>query len=157
MDLQGKHDEAERLYRELLDLSPGYSLVVAELVRIEVRRGRADAAISIAQQAVSHEPSAANLSTLAVANAFAGKSDEARALLTRLHELSRERWVSPWETSRIYAAVGDRDRALRDLRAAFAARHFQVPDLLALVPLAFEGLVGDPEFERLVSGINNRE
>jgi hypothetical protein len=102
-------------------------------------------------------PAAANLATLAVANAFAGKPKEAHALLTQLLELSRERWVSPRETARVHAALGDRDAALNDLRAAFEACDFQIYELKTRAVLEFEGLVDDPEFEQLVSGLQKRE
>jgi serine/threonine-protein kinase len=157
LGLQGKREEAERNYRELLELSPGYPLSVTELVRIEIAQGRMESALTTAQQAVAATPAAANLATLAVVNAFAGKEQEAKALLKRLKELSRERWVSPRETARVHAALGDRDAAISDLRAAVAACDFQIYDLKARVVLEFEGLVGDPEFEQLVNGLRKRE
>ncbi len=157
LSLQGKQEEAERGYRELLELSPGYPLSTTELVRIEIERGRTDAAIAIAAQAVDDVPAAANLATLGVANAFAGKTQEARALSTQLSRLSHERWVSPRETARVHAALGDRKEAIRDLRAAYEACDFQIYELKVRVVLEFENLVGDPEFEQLLNDLRPRE
>ena len=43
------------------------------------------------------------------------------------------------------------------LRAAFEACDFQIYELKVRVVLEFEKLVGDPEFEQLVNGIQPRE
>jgi predicted Zn-dependent protease len=157
LSLTGKHEEAEQRYRELLEWSPGYPLSTTELVRIELARGQTGAALAIAKQAVDNVPAAANLATLAVANAYAGERQEARDLLKQLTELSRERWVSPRETARVHAALGDRNEALNDLRAAFEACDFQIYELKSRVVLEFEALVGDSEFEQLLSELRKRE
>jgi TolB-like protein/Tfp pilus assembly protein PilF len=157
LSLTGKHEEAEQRYRELLEWSPGYPLSTTELVRIELARGETGAALAIAKQAVDDVPAAANLATLAVANAYAGERQEARALLKQLTELSHERWVSPRETARVHAALGDRNEALDDLRAAFEACDFQIYELKSRVVLEFESLVGDPEFEQLLNELRKRD
>ncbi len=153
LETTGRLEEAERTYRHALEISPGFPRPVGALVRLQLARGKTAEAIAGAQRAVDDDPSASNLTTLGVALALTGRSSEARSILTRLRELGRQRWVSPYELARVEAALGDRARALSDLRAAIEAREFRIPELKSSVDIEFRGLVDDPEFKRLIAGI----
>ena len=156
-ELSGRLDDAQQGYRRALELSPGYEPASGALVRLELARGNTTEAIAAAKRAVEENPAAANLTTLGVAFALTGRRNEAHTLLTRLRDLGRQRWVSPYERARVEAALGDRTPALADLRAAIEARDFRVPELKVRADIEFRRLLADPEFEQLVAGIGRRD
>jgi DNA-binding winged helix-turn-helix (wHTH) protein/tetratricopeptide (TPR) repeat protein len=83
----------------------------------------------------------------AYALACAGQKGEARATLERLQWLGRERYIVRAFTPAAYLALGDRETALAELRAAEQARcpwFFQT-----LADPRLEPLHGDPEFQRM--------
>jgi non-specific serine/threonine protein kinase len=156
-EMTGRVDEAERGYRRVLEFSPGYSIAWKALVRLDLAKGKTTEALASAQRAVEENPSPSNLATLGVALALAGQSSEARSILTRLHDLARERWVSPYVLARVEAALGDRAAALDHLRAAIEARDFQSPNLKVRVDIEFREFVGDSRFQQLIDGIGRRD
>jgi TolB-like protein/DNA-binding winged helix-turn-helix (wHTH) protein/Flp pilus assembly protein TadD len=62
-----------------------------------------------------------DLGSAASAIAAAGQRAEAEALLRRLQQLGKQRWVCPYELGTTYLALGDKDQALRELENAYQA------------------------------------
>jgi TolB-like protein len=62
-----------------------------------------------------------DVATAASAIAAAGQRAEAEALLRRLQQLRRQRWVCPYELGTTYLALGDKEQALRELENAYQA------------------------------------
>jgi DNA-binding winged helix-turn-helix (wHTH) protein len=113
-------------------------------------------AVSLAQDLVRRAPyfDVAN-AVHAYALARAGKHDEAREILERLQWLSRERFVLRSFSAAGFAAIGERDEAIMELKAADASRcpwFFQM-----LVDPRLQSLHGDPEFESMRRSIEKME
>ena len=82
-----------------------------------------DQGISALQQALTLSPeSTLFLGQLGQAYARAGKTDEARDVLLRLEEMSRQRYVSPYHIAYVYTGLGEYDRALDLLERAYEER-----------------------------------
>jgi hypothetical protein len=64
-------------------------------------------------------------------------------------QLSKRRYVQPYDFAIVYAGLGNRDQALEWLEKAHADKNHQVT-LINIVP-EFESLRSDPRFERLVT------
>jgi TolB-like protein/Tfp pilus assembly protein PilF len=62
-----------------------------------------------------------DVATAASAIAAAGQRAEAEALLRRLQQLGKQRWVCPYELGTTYLALGDKEQALRELENAYQA------------------------------------
>ena len=62
------------------------------------------------------------LAQLGQAYALAGKTDEARDVLRRLEEMSRQRYVSPYHMAYVYTGLGEYDRAMDWLERAYEER-----------------------------------
>jgi TolB-like protein/DNA-binding winged helix-turn-helix (wHTH) protein/Tfp pilus assembly protein PilF len=62
-----------------------------------------------------------DVATAASAVAAAGQRAEAEALLRRLHQLGKQRWVCPYELGTTYLALGEKDQALTELENAYQA------------------------------------
>ena len=66
----------------------------------------------------------------------------------RLHELSRERYVPPWELALVEIALGERERAFAELERAFDDAYWRM--LYLRVDPKLDTLRDDPRFEALV-------
>ncbi len=153
-EVLGDVQAAERGYRDVLQISPGYSLPARSLVLLLLGQGRTSEAVAEARRAVDVDSSPANLATLGVALARSDRADEARAILKRLEEVRAEGWVSPVDVARVESALGNRDAALRLLRTGAEAGDFRIPSLRYGVGHLFPELEGDPEVERLIETLD---
>jgi tetratricopeptide (TPR) repeat protein len=82
------------------------------------------------------------------AYSLAGKRAQAHKVLTQLQALSSERYVSPFFAAVVYAALGERDRALASLERAYNERSQSV--IWIKSEPAFDSLRGDPRFQDLL-------
>ncbi len=69
---------------------------------------------------------------------LSGNREKARQALADLRELSKRRYVSPFNTAVVYTGLGDHERALEWLSRAFEDRSW------VMIPLKV-----DPRFDRL--------
>ena len=72
-----------------------------------------------------------NLAFLGDIYAWAGDHDQARALLEQLDEMSKRRYVCPYETSTIYIGLGEFDEAFKWLDRAVIDKSGCIPWLRA--------------------------
>ena len=83
--------------------------------------------------------------------AAAGKKAEAQKVLDELKELSKQRWVSPFNIAVIYAGLNDKDQAFEWLNKSFEARSL-LP--LLRVEIAFDNLRTDQRFKDSLRRLN---
>ncbi len=88
------------------------------------------------------------LSGLAQAYALSGNQAGAVKILRQLETPSTAAFVSPWDLSTIYVALGDKTRAIDLLQKAANERVGWVVRLG--VDPAFDSLQGEPQFQRLI-------
>jgi len=84
--------------------------------------------------------------------AAAGQRAEAEALLRRLHQLGKQRWVCPYELGSTYLAFGEREQALREFENAYSAHSIcmvWIKDDPRLDPLRSE-----PRFQAILQGMS---
>jgi tetratricopeptide (TPR) repeat protein len=88
------------------------------------------------------------LAWLAHAYALAGKRSQAQLLLDEAKELSKQRYLSPYDIAIVYAGLGQKDQAFAWLQKAYEQRcDFMV--WLKVDP-RFGNLRADPRFQDLV-------
>lgn len=80
--------------------------------------------------------------------ARSGRERESRALLARLHETARERFVPPYAMALIHLGLDEHDASLEWLQRAEAVRDVH----LVFLPVdpKWDPLRGDPRFEALL-------
>ncbi len=88
---------------------------------------------------------------LGYAYARAGKSAEARKVLSELKELSKRRYVSGCDFAAIYAGLGEKDQAFASLERAYEQRDYRLITV-NMLPL-LDPLRSDPRFQDLLRRI----
>lgn len=101
-------------------------------------------------QKASDNPDAKAL--LAYAYAVAGNRKEARKILEELEQLSKQKYVSSFPVAAVYAALGDRDEAFKQLEKAYTERSWAM-GMLKVNPV-FDSLRSDPRFSELLRRMN---
>ena len=94
-----------------LGMFPGKSGWDHYQARCHEQQGRHDQAIELIQQAQAIKDEPSYLSALAHMYAQTGRLDEARTLLQKLEELSRQRYVDPAYKAAVYVALNETDAA----------------------------------------------
>jgi tetratricopeptide (TPR) repeat protein len=137
--------------RHLLELDSTNFQGRAELARAYLLLGRCAESLATLKQAP--EPAAALFrGFLGYAYARCGHRTQALAQLKQFgSEVRAGRYVSHIAFARIFAGLGDTERALAELDSAYAERAWTV-FALRMDPL-FDGLRADPRFARLVKKV----
>jgi Flp pilus assembly protein TadD len=120
-----------------------------------IYNGMAEEALEEFQKAIelSGDPADPSLlGPLGVAHAASGKSEKAHQILTRLRELSEQRYVSPSEFATVHLALGDKNRALAYLEKGYEERSSYLTYLKADPFL--DPLRDDPRFQSLLRRLN---
>ncbi|MDT4895498.1 MAG: eukaryotic-like serine/threonine-protein kinase [Acidobacteriota bacterium] len=155
-----KYDEAIEQYRKTLEIDPrfgvahyylglaylqkkDYSKAVAEFKTVMDSGGDASAA--------KDELDGDDLETaaaLAYAYSASGKRAEAQALLNKMIELQKRRYVSPLYLATVYTGLGEKEQAIEQLNKAYENKH---PGLVLIrVEPLFDSLRDDQRFQELL-------
>ena len=87
-----------------------------------------------------------------MAYAAGGRLDEAHKVLEQLHELSKQRYVTPYGLGRVYSALGEKEEALHWLETAYCKRAEWM--VLLKVDPCLDDLRPDPRFQVLLLRMN---
>lgn len=146
-------DQAIEPLRKTIDLFPDYFLTYWYLGIVYEHKSMYAQAINQVQKAIDLDRNNPVLwAALARIHAKSGKTSEARKLLDELMKMSGEAYVSNYDTSRIYAALGDKNRALELLEKAYEDRDSGLSQI-KLNPL-LDNLRSEPRFAELVWKMN---
>jgi TolB-like protein/DNA-binding winged helix-turn-helix (wHTH) protein/Tfp pilus assembly protein PilF len=135
----GRYEEAEAMYRRLLEAAPGFSWTRLDLAKTLLMEDKPEAAVAILQQEDEEEY---RLSILPIALQAAGrqsKADEALNVLIAKYADSDAYFVAM-----TYAYRGNRDLALQWLERAYAQKDTSLVEIVG-EPL-FKNLATDPRF-----------
>jgi TolB-like protein/Flp pilus assembly protein TadD len=112
--------------------------------------GNLSGAIENLEQVVSLTRGSHFSALLGRAYAIAGDKGKAIAILEELRNLSRQRYVSPFDIAVIHAGLGDRDAAFQRLEEAYQQRVFRIIELT--LPM-FDNLRSDSRWVNLVQRV----
>ena len=144
----GQYDRALDLINRKLETNPDSPALREWLGMIYERQGRTNEAIEQFQKAVSLSQGIDGLGALGHVYAASGRVGEAENTLRKLDELSKHRYVSPYQQAVIYAGLSKREDALKYLEKAYGERSLS-PTSLRFDPRLNE-LRGDPRFQEFV-------
>jgi TolB-like protein/Flp pilus assembly protein TadD len=146
--------EAERDFRDSLELEAGWAMARLFLGLTLVEMARYEEAIREIETAIRLSPSPEQTAALGYAFARAGDIDRARHALGELLTLSSERYVSPSLVAQVHAGLGETLPAVEWLEKASAARAL---DLVWLgVRPVFDGLRAEPRVAAMLAAIDKR-
>ena len=92
------------------------------------------------------------LATAGTAYAKAGRRSDAETILARLRLIEQDDYVAPYWSATIYASLGDKEKAFKELERSFEVRDWWLFRLK--VDPMFEPLHGDPRFQGMVKRLN---
>ena len=116
-----EYDRAIEREHEALELDSKCNTCRAYLAMALAQSRRIPEALKEARLLRLPEVNPLDVSSAASAIAVAGQRVEAEALLRRLQQLRKQRWVCPYELGTAYLALGDKEQALRELESAYQA------------------------------------
>ncbi|HZN97689.1 MAG TPA: tetratricopeptide repeat protein, partial [Gemmatimonadales bacterium] len=115
-----RYDEALEMALEVTQLDPHFAMARATLGWAYIYRGMGELGIAELERAVSLAPdSTMFLAQLGEAWARVGQPERAREVLSRLKELSGQRYVSPYHFAYVYTGLGELDEAMDWLESAY--------------------------------------
>jgi serine/threonine protein kinase/Tfp pilus assembly protein PilF len=138
--LARQYDLAIEQLQKTREMDPTFVLTREYLGLAYLEKGMYKEAIVSCEEAatpVSASPYA--ISALGYAFAVAGRKAEAQTVRDRLQKLSEQKYLSPRFMASIYAGLGETEKALDSLRAAYEDRSLQIGP----------GVIADPTYDSL--------
>ena len=142
----GKYEEAANCQLKAIELDPSNYAAYGRLGDVYVELGRFDDAIAIIEKAASIQNDGVH--ALRVAYAQARKGDRKKALET----FNTTKVRTPWETARLFTALGETDKAFEVLTQAVRARDTLLVHVKA--DPSFRPLHSDPRWRDILRGLN---
>jgi TolB-like protein/Flp pilus assembly protein TadD len=148
-----RYDEAVTQFHKCLDLDSNYIACHAFLGETYIQQGRFSDAIAAEANALKID-SGWSWAAAETARAYAlsGRRAEAQRGLDELLALSKRSHISKYSLATVYAALGDKSRALDELEQAYAERSFFF-DFLKSDP-EMDSLRSEPRFQQLFRQMN---
>lgn len=143
----GDTQAAQEFATQAIAINPEFWVGYMYRGRALLVQGDINAALDALTEAerYSQGHSAVNRSMRAYAMAKLGRVDDARAIMEALQESAAERYIAPSAIARVYAGLGDTDKAFEWLERALNERD---PGAIAIDrDESFESLRSDPRFD----------
>jgi len=149
--LARRFDRAIEECRKTIELAPNVGTPHAILGLVLSSEGRSADAIVEAQNGARLSGSPSHLAMLGYVYARAGNRTEAKEVIARLAEQSKQRYVCSFDVAGVYVGLGEPDRGLQWLEKAYSERS----DCLvwAGVDPRMDPLRSDPRFEEFLRRI----
>jgi TolB-like protein/class 3 adenylate cyclase/Tfp pilus assembly protein PilF len=149
--ITGRYQEAVAQFRKALEMDPRNYTAHWQLGQALECIGDLPGAIAEYEKSTQLDDDPLPLGLLAAAKAKAGDRPAALAILNRIQEIAKERYVPDYSFALIHLALGQKDEALQWLQSSYAK---QQPDLNWIrVDPDLRPLHGDPRFEALAENI----
>jgi TolB-like protein len=150
--VEARFEEGVVVCEEALDIAPDFPVALYSLGQLYSAEGRFDEAVA-AHERISESSPWRNWA-LGPSYAMAGRREDALRIVEVMDERALPKDVL--HAAFVYAALGDKDEAVRRLKQSYAARVDWFPWIV--VPHAYggvlEGLRDDPRFQQLVARLD---
>ena len=145
-----RFETAEVNFRRVLELDPEHTPAMSGLALTLACIGRADEAVTMARHTAGRSDNPAQSLTLAWVYAKAGRTSEAAAIVDQAQKqvLVNHLRNDPYAIAKVYAGLGEADKAFEWLERAFAVRS-QYLVFMAVSP-EFDSISGDPRFAEMI-------
>jgi len=146
-----RFDQAIVEFRKGIDFEPNFGWAWGGVAISEVQRGRFAEATAAGTQGTRVDDSPLLLAIVGGVYAAAGEKEKAHRVIGDLAEISKHRYVCPYEIAVIHVNLGQIDQAFEALEKGFRDRSSCMP-YLAVDP-RFDSLHSDPRYMDLVRRI----
>ena len=138
-----QQDRAIEQLQEVIAMDPNYAPAHNRLQRAYLAKGMFEEAIEEQKKTIALDPSTVRwrrTSDLGYAYAAAGKRKEAQKILAELQQLTKQRYVAPFNFALIYVGLGDKDQAFAWLEKTYQE-----------YPISLDSIKVDPQLDSLRS------
>jgi TolB-like protein/DNA-binding winged helix-turn-helix (wHTH) protein/lipoprotein NlpI len=143
-----QYDKAAKQFKKVIELDPQLPLAHRWLAKSYQQQGKYDEALAEFQKVVALSGSEEQAPAVGCIYAVTGKQRAAREMLDAMQKLGERHYVSLFHMAAIYAALGEKDRALDLLEKDFKNRN---ADLITVnIEPEFAGLRSEPRFQQLL-------
>lgn len=147
-----QHDQAIDQFRKTLEMDHNFPLAHLGLGEAYEQKGMYDEAVAEFQAAIALSGgSPVMVAALGHAYAISDRRGEAQKVLDELKELSKRRYVAPFDVAMVYAGLGEKDQAFEWLQRAYEERDDWLT-FLKVEPRA-DTLRSDPRFQDLLQRV----
>lgn len=115
-----RYDEAINQFKSVLEMNPNIDLAHSFLGYAYLQKGMYEQAIAEFQKRTT--PATGSSGDLGQAYGLSGRRSEALKEIDKLQELSKQRYVAPYNLALIYTSLDDKDNALEWLEKAYEDR-----------------------------------
>ncbi len=145
----GRYDDSISSLRETIEMNPNHWLPRMFIARAYIEKGMYREALAECDRGRELGSTSLELPALAaVSYAKLGETERARAMLSELQTMSRQRYVPPYLLALIHNALGDKDSALSMLEQGLAGRDVRMTFLK--VDPKWNNLRSEPRFIALM-------
>lgn len=146
-----QYDKAIELAQKTIEMDPNFAPAHVRLAVAYLAKGMYEEAITEHKKAIALDESPGRWgrsAALGYAYAEAGKRGDAQKIFDELKELSKQRYVSPFNFALIYIGLGEKDLAFEWLNKTYD----EYPDTLLYLKVdrRFDSLRSDPRFTELL-------
>jgi serine/threonine protein kinase/tetratricopeptide (TPR) repeat protein len=147
--LARRYDEAIKQYQKTNEMDPSHNGTYSGLGYAYDQKGMYAEAIASYQKGIAlSERTTAFLAAMGHAYAASGRKGEALKILDEMKEVSKQKYVSPYDLAILYTGLGDKDQAIEQLNKAYEEHAGWIIDLK--VEPKFDPLRSDPRFADLI-------
>lgn len=150
--LARRYDQASEVLTRAQEITPDHFLPHMRMGLLRIQQRRYDEAIHELRAAVDlADHSTETLAALATAYAASGAINDARTILDELEKPAGKRYVLPYNIAKIYATMGDAEKAFVWLETSYKEGN---PDLIELnSEPVFDGIRADARFGELMQRV----
>ncbi len=145
-------DEAIAQFHKTIEMDPRFYYARWNLAEALELKGQLREAFAEYKKAVDLDNDPFVLALLGQAYAKLGQRDEAQKILSQLHQLAADRYVSSYSFAIVHLALGEKDKAMEWLERMYAERAGLDLAFINIDPM-LDPLRGDPRFEALVAKV----
>jgi serine/threonine-protein kinase len=117
-----QYDEAIAQYEKVIEMDPSFSRVYVTLGSAYAQNGDHEKAVATFRKAMELSGDRSKVAALGRTYALAGEKEKALMCIDELKELANHRYITPYATALIYAALGEVNDALSWLQDAYEQR-----------------------------------
>jgi tetratricopeptide (TPR) repeat protein len=114
-----RYDEAIGQLKRILEVNPNFDFASTLLGCVYLQKGMYEQAIAEFEKGTT---ATSSYSELGQAYGLSGRRSEALEEIAKMKELSKQRYVAPYNLALVYGSLGDKDNALEWLNKAYEDR-----------------------------------